>query len=190
MVSIVKRNGVRLLSVLFILVILMGIVFVASTTNVFGLSYASEGVLKSDAKDAVTYSNQHDEENEELSLANVSSATASFLNWATFMAIKPDSPNQKMLDMIADLQHRVEALETADYVVWYAGKVTAKNEIVKFDLDGDGVYGYVTYAGGRSETSLSVGKIDGWYKVTSNGVKTHRITRNSDGTFTLTPVGE
>lgn len=101
MVSIVKRNGVRLLSVLFILVILMGIVFVASTTNVFGLSYASEGVLKSDAKDAVTYSNQHDEENEELSLANVSSATASFLNWATFMAIKPDSPNQKMLDMIA-----------------------------------------------------------------------------------------
>lgn len=96
----------------------------------------------------------------------------------------------EMLDLIADLQRRVEALETADYVVWYAGKVTAKNEIVKFDLDGDGVYDYVTYAGGRSETSLSVGKIEGWYKVTSNGVKTHRITRNSDGTFTLTPVSE
>ena len=96
----------------------------------------------------------------------------------------------EMLDLIADLQRRVEALETADYIVWYAGKVTAKNEIVKFDLDGDGVYDYVTYAGGRSETSLGVGKIEGWYKVTSNGVKTHRITRNSDGTFTLTPVGE
>ena len=96
----------------------------------------------------------------------------------------------EMLDLIADLQRRVEALETADYVVWYAGKVTAKNEIVKFDLDGDGVYDYVTYAGGRSETSLGVGKIEGWYKVTSNGVKTHKITRNSDGTFTLTPVGE
>lgn len=96
----------------------------------------------------------------------------------------------EMLDLIADLQRRVEALETADYVVWYAGKVTAKNEIVKFDLDGDGVYDYVTYAGRRSETSLGVGKIEGWYKVTSNGVKTHRITRNSDGTFTLTPVGE
>lgn len=96
----------------------------------------------------------------------------------------------EMLDLIADLQRRVEALETADYVVWYAGKVTAKNEIVKFDLDGDGVYDYVTYAGGRSETSLGVGKVEGWYKVTSNGVKTHRITRNSDGTFTLTPVGE
>ena len=96
----------------------------------------------------------------------------------------------EMLDLIADLQRRVEALETADYVVWYAGKVTAKNEIVKFDLDGDGVYDYVTYAGGRNETSLGVGKIEGWYKVTSNGVKTHRITRNSDGTFTLTPVSE
>ena len=96
----------------------------------------------------------------------------------------------EMLDLIADLQRRLEALETADYVVWYAGKVTAKNEIVKFDLDGDGVYDYVTYAGGRSETSLGVGKIEGWYKVTSNGVKTHRIIRNSDGTFTLTPVGE
>ena len=67
-------------------------------------------------------------------------------------------------------------------------KVTAKNEIVKFDLDSDGTYEYVMYAGGRSETSLSVGKIDGWYKVTSNGVKTHSITRNADGTFTLTPV--
>ena len=86
------------------------------------------------------------------------------------------------------MQHRVEALVTTDYVVWYPGKVTAKNEIVKFDLDNDGTYEYVMYAGGRSETSLSVGKIDGWYKVTSNGIKTHSITRNADGTFTLTPV--
>jgi len=86
------------------------------------------------------------------------------------------------------LEHRIEALETADYVVWKAGYVTKRNEIVKFDLDGDGVYDYVMYAGGRTETSLSVGKIDGWYKVTSAGVKTHSITRNSDGTFTVTPI--
>ena len=99
-----------------------------------------------------------------------------------------NSAQVEMLELIADLQHRVEALETTDYVVWYPGKVTAKNEIVKFDLDKDGTYEYVMYAGGRSETSLSVGKIDGWYKVTSNGVKTHSITRNADGTFTLTPV--
>ena len=93
-----------------------------------------------------------------------------------------------LFQLIADLQHRVEALETADFVVWYPGKVTAKNEIVKIDLDGDGTLDYAMYAGGRSETSLSVGKIDGWYKVTSAGVKTHFITRNSDGTYTLTEI--
>lgn len=93
-----------------------------------------------------------------------------------------------LFQLIADLQHRVEALETADFVVWYPGKVTAKNEIVKIDLDGDGTLDYAMYAGGRSETSLSVGKIDGWYKVTSAGVKTHSITRNSDGTYTLTEI--
>ena len=93
-----------------------------------------------------------------------------------------------LFQLIADLQHRVEALETVDFVVWYPGKVTAKNEIVKIDLDGDGTLDYAMYAGGRSETSLSVGKIDGWYKVTSAGVKTHSITRNSDGTYTLTEI--
>lgn len=99
--------------------------------------------------------------------------------------------NSAQIDLfqkVVDLEHRIEALETADYVVWKAGYVTKRNEIVKFDLDGDGVYDYVTYAGGRTETSLSVGKIDGWYKVTSSGVKTHSITRNSDGTFTVTPI--
>ena len=82
---------------------------------------------------------------------------------------------------------RVEALETADFPVWKAGYVTQRGEIVKFDLDGDGVLDYCMYAGGRSETSLSIGKINGWYKVTSTGTKTDIITRNSDGTYTLTP---
>lgn len=99
-----------------------------------------------------------------------------------------NSAQVEMLDLIADLQHRVEVLETADYVVWYSGKVTAKKEIVKIDLDGDGVLEYAMYDGGRSETSLAVGKIDGWYKVTSAGIKTHTIARNSDGTFTLAPL--
>ena len=44
------------------------------------------------------------------------------------------------------------------------------------------------YDGGRSETSLSVGKIEGWFKVTSAGAKTHTITRNADKTFTLTLI--
>lgn len=99
--------------------------------------------------------------------------------------------NSQQIDLfeaIADLQHRVEALETADYVVWYSGKVTKKGEIVKIDLNGDGTLDYAMYDGGRSETSLGVGKIDGWYKVTSDGTKTYTITRNSDGTYTLTEV--
>ena len=99
-----------------------------------------------------------------------------------------NSAQVDMFAMIVDLQHRVEALETADFPVWKAGYVTKKGEIVKVDLDGDGTLDYAMYYGGRSETSLSVGKIDGWYKVTSAGVKTHKITRNSDGTYTLTPL--
>ena len=95
-----------------------------------------------------------------------------------------------LFSMVVELDHRVEALETADYAVWRAGYVTKRGEIVKIDLDGDGNYDYATYLGGRSETSLSVGKIDGWYKVTSDGVKTHSIRRNADGTYTLTPVEE
>lgn len=101
--------------------------------------------------------------------------------------------NSAQVDMFAklvDLEHRVEALESADFAVWKAGYITKKGEIVKIDLDGDGTLDYAMYAGGRSETSLSVGKIEGWYKVTSSGVKTHTITRNSDGTFTLTALPE
>ena len=101
-----------------------------------------------------------------------------------------NSAQVDMFAMIVDLQHRVEALETADFPVWKAGYVTKRGEIVKFDLDGDGVLDYCMYAGGRSETSLSIGKIDGWYKVTSSGTKTDIITRNSDGTYTLTPYTE
>ena len=99
-----------------------------------------------------------------------------------------NSAQVDMFAMIVDLQHRVEQLETADFATWKAGYVTKKKEIVKVDLDGDGTLDYAMYDGGRSETSLSVGKIDGWYKVTSAGVKTHSIARNSDGTYTLTAL--
>ena len=48
-----------------------------------------------------------------------------------------------LFNKIVDLEHRVEALETADYVEWKPGYVTKKGEIVKFDIDGDGVLDYV-----------------------------------------------
>ena len=99
-----------------------------------------------------------------------------------------NSAQVDMFAMIVDLQHRVERLETADFATWKPGYVIKKKEIVKVDLDGDGTLDYAMYDGGRSETSLSVGKIDGWYKVTSAGAKTHTITRNSDGSYTLAAI--
>ena len=99
---------------------------------------------------------------------------------------KVDNATQiDMVNKMVDLEHRIVALETADFAEWKSGYVTKKGEIVKIDLDGDGKLDFAMYDGGRSETSLAVGKIDGWYKVTSNGVKTHVIQRNSDKTYTL-----
>lgn len=89
---------------------------------------------------------------------------------------------------LVDLEHRIVALETADFAIWKAGYTTRKGEIVKIDLDGDGEYDFAMYDGGRSETALSVGKINGWYKVTSSGIKTHIISKDTDGTFVLTPI--
>lgn len=99
--------------------------------------------------------------------------------------------NSAQVDVYAklvDLEHRIVALETADFAIWKAGYTTRKGEIVKIDLDGDGEYDFAMYDGARSQTALSVGKIDGWYKVTSSGVKTHTISKDTDGTFVLTPI--
>ena len=104
---------------------------------------------------------------------------------------KVDNATQiDMFNKIVDLEHRIIALETADYAEWKSGYVTKEGEIVKIDLDGDGELDFAMYDGGRNETSLSVGKINGWYKVTSTGVKTHTIQRNSDGTYTLIELEE
>lgn len=46
------------------------------------------------------------------------------------------------------------------------------------------------YNVGRNETSLSVGKIEGQYKVTSAGIKTHIIQQNADKTYTLLELNE
>jgi len=101
-----------------------------------------------------------------------------------------NSSQVDLFEKIVELEHRIVALEGAGYAIWKAGYVTKKGEIVKFDIDGDGEYEFVMYDGGRKETSLSVGRIDGWYKVTSTGTKTHTITKNSDGTFLLEEITE
>ena len=105
-----------------------------------------------------------------------------------------NSAQVDLYDRIDTLERRIKIREdimqgASDYAVWTPGKKTLKGEIVRIDLDGDGTLDYAMYDGGRSDgTSLKVGQIDGWYKVTPAGSKTHIITRNSDGTYTLTEI--
>jgi len=80
-----------------------------------------------------------------------------------------DSYQIDLYQKIIDLEHRVVFLETADFAVYTSGYVTKKGETVKFDYNKDGVLDLLRYDGGRSETALSPGKIDGWHVVDSTG---------------------
>ena len=77
-----------------------------------------------------------------------------------------------------DLNRRVFDLEHADdpepepapeYPIYEAGYVTPRNGIVRFDYDNDGEYDLLQYRGGRAETSLSPGKVTGWYVIDEEG---------------------
>ena len=80
-----------------------------------------------------------------------------------------DSAQIDLYEKIVDLEHRIVALETKDIPEWYAGYVTRKGETVKFDYDNDGTLDLLRYDGGRNETALKPGKIDGWHVVDSEG---------------------
>lgn len=70
---------------------------------------------------------------------------------------------------LVDIEHRLVALETAGFVEWTAGYSTKKGETVKYDYDQDGTLDLLRYDGGRSYTTLTPGKIDGWHVVDSTG---------------------
>lgn len=91
---------------------------------------------------------------------------------------------------LAELERRVYDLEhpTDIYPIWKAGYITKKGEIVRFDVSGDGVLDLCQYNGGRNETSLSIGKIEGWNMLDRELNITHTITRDADGNFVLTPI--
>lgn len=96
-----------------------------------------------------------------------------------------DTEQVDIFGKLVDIEHRLYALETADLVVWTSGYSTKKGETVKYDYDGDGTLDLLRYDGGRSYTTLSPGKIDGWHVVDSAG--------NILGTWyngEFTPVGE
>ena len=95
--------------------------------------------------------------------------------------------------ILADLEKRIEVLESAGVVVWTQGHVTAKGETVLYAIlkPDDMTLRYCRYDGGRASTSLSPGKIDGWVVLASAGGEvTHRIEKDADGKIILVPVNE
>ncbi|MBR2663288.1 MAG: hypothetical protein IKE25_06200 [Clostridia bacterium] len=74
-----------------------------------------------------------------------------------------------LYEKVVDLEHRVYALETADYVVWTHGYTTRKGETVKYDYDNDGTLDLLRYDGGNQQTALKPGGVSGWHVVDSQG---------------------
>lgn len=90
---------------------------------------------------------------------------------------------------LADLENRIAVLESAGVVVWKSGMSTAKGQTVLYDILKEGQLRYCRYDGGRSATSLSPGKIDGWVILeTAGGAVTHRVSKDEDGNIILVPV--
>ena len=85
-----------------------------------------------------------------------------------------NASDEKQIDVtskLKELEDRIFALEhkEPDYAVWTPGYVTKQGETVKFDYDNDGVLDLLRYDGGRTETALRPGKIDGWHVVDAAG---------------------
>lgn len=100
-----------------------------------------------------------------------------------------DSKQIDVASVLADLERRIEVLESAGVVVWKQGMVTAKGQTVLYDIEKNGVLRYCRYDGGRDSTALSPGKIDGWVILSgAGGDVTHRVEKDSEGNIILVPV--
>lgn len=100
-----------------------------------------------------------------------------------------DSKQIDVASVLADLERRIEVLESAGVVVWKQGMVTAKGQTVLYDIEKNGVLRYCRYDGGRDSTALSPGKIDGWVILSgAGGEVTHRVEKDSEGNIILVPV--
>ena len=101
-----------------------------------------------------------------------------------------DADQIDVVARLADLDHRVWELEhpTEQYPIWTAGHTTAKGDIVRFDVTGDGEYDLCQYDGARATTSIGVGRINGWFMLDRELNRTHTITRDADGGYVLTPI--
>ncbi len=85
--------------------------------------------------------------------------------------------NEEQVDLykkLVDLEARIFALEQKDepeieYPVWTQGYTTKNGEIVQYDYDNDEIMDLLRYDGGREQTSLRPGKIEGWHVVDTTG---------------------
>lgn len=102
--------------------------------------------------------------------------------------------DEKQIDVaaiLADLEKRLEVLESAGIRVWVNGMTTAKGQTVLYAIlkPEDTTLRYCRYDGGRASTALSPGKIDGWVVLASAGGEvTHRVEHDTDGKIILVPV--
>lgn len=91
--------------------------------------------------------------------------------------------------VLADLEARIAVLESAGVVVWKQGMSTAKGQTVLYDIIKEGILRYCRYDGGRSATSLSPGKIEGWVVLSgAGGNVTHTVEKDGQGNIILVPV--
>jgi len=98
-----------------------------------------------------------------------------------------DEMQVDVIAKLASLESRVYDLEhpTDIYEIWKSGKVTAKGEIVRYDVTGDGEYDLCQYNGGRASTSLGIGKIEGWNMLDRELNIVATITRDADGGYVI-----
>lgn len=91
------------------------------------------------------------------------------------LALAADNARDEMqidiTEKLKELEDRIFALEhkEPEYAIWTPGYVTKQGETVRFDYDNDGTLDLLRYDGGRTETALRPGKIDGWHVVDADG---------------------
>lgn len=86
-----------------------------------------------------------------------------------------------IMDKLADLENRLAVIEQTGVRVWVKGTVTAKNQVVLYDVFGDGLR-YCRYVGSRDSTTLKPCSAWGWEVLDGiNGNVTHRTVKTDNG---------
>lgn len=100
-----------------------------------------------------------------------------------------ESKEIDVVAVLADLERRIEILESAGVVVWKQGMSIAQGQTVLYDIIKEGKLRYCRYDGKRDATALSPGKIEGWVILSGAGGEiTHTVEKDADGNVILVPV--